>query len=90
MTAPVVHNLASLVSAHDDREGKALEEQLVRDAFAAFRAAYLDGLREIVGEDQSRSDAEAKPEPAPLAWPQATEVPDTTPVSKPLEVAEVI
>lgn len=91
MVNPEIYGLATLVSGHDDREGKEAEDKLVRDAFAAFRQVYVAGLRELVGDEQPAVEAEARPaRRASPEWPLATTVPDATPLSKPLASAEVI
>jgi hypothetical protein len=94
MTAPVIHNIATLASDKNDTAAQRVEEDLVREAFAAFRQSYLNGLREIVGEPEAaEAEVEAKAAPAPRPtpeWPQATAPPDVTPVSKTLATSEVI
>jgi len=92
MAHPTIYGLGTFARNNDDREGRAIEEGLANEAFAAFRKTYLDGLRKLVGDEQPGAEAEAEPAPTPtpLAWPQATEVPDATPVSKPLATSEVL
>jgi hypothetical protein len=87
MAPPVIRNLADFGGGKDANKA---EEDLVRQAFAAFRETYLAGLKKLVG-DNAKQEPEAEPAPKarPLPRPQAA-APAAAPPSKSLATSEVI
>lgn len=53
LAAPQINGLATFASSHDDREGKALEEKLVHDAFQAFTQEYRRGLERLLVAEEA-------------------------------------